>query len=146
MGSGVELLHVYAFAAIQTVPNMKTTVFLDVTPYSLVYKCRRFRGTCYVHPHDRKTWSGKRTFFSHKDAAEYYCNIWYMSNRIPGNTYRKRIILIIITTARTSNVTWMKTYFVTGHLPDTQHSGKLLMITEHSQCEDHDKNGKIICK
>ena len=45
MGSGLGLLPVYAFAATQTVPNMKTTVFLDVTPYSLVYKCRRFRRT-----------------------------------------------------------------------------------------------------
>lgn len=144
MGSGVEMLHVYALAATQTVPNMKTTVFLDVTPYSLVYKCRRFRRICYVHPHDRRTCSGRRMSFSHKDAAEYYSKTWYLSNRLPGNTYRKRVILII-TTARTSNVRRMDMYSVTGHLPGTQHSGKCLMITEHNQCEYHDKNGKI-CK
>ena len=144
MGSGVGLLHVYAFAATQTIPNMKTTVFLDATPYSRVYKYRRFRGTCYVHSHDRRTCSGRRMFFSHKDTAEYYSKIWCLSNRLPGNTHRKRIILII-TTARTSNVTRMDMYSVTGHLPGTQQSGKFLMIMEHSQCEDHEKNGEIIC-
>jgi hypothetical protein len=145
MGSGVGLLYVCAFVATQKVPNMKTTVLLDVTPYSLVYKCRRFRATCYVHPHDRRTCSGRRTFFSHKVAAEYYSKIWYFPNRLPGNTCWKRVILIIAI-ARTSNVTRMDMYCVTGHLPGTQHSGKFLMIMEHSQCEDHDKNGKIVCK
>jgi len=142
MGSGVGLPHVYTFAATQTVPNMKTAVFLDVTPYSLVYKCRRFGGTCYIHPHDRRTCSGRRTFFSRKDA---YSKIWYLSNKLAGNTYRKRAILIT-TTRRTSNVTRMDMYSVTGHLPVSQHSGKFLTITERSQYEDHDKNGKIICK
>jgi len=84
-------------------------------------------------------------FFSQKDAAEYYSKIWYLSNRLPENTHRKRVILII-TTSRTSNVTRMDMYSVTAHLPLNQHSGKFLMITEHSQCEGHDKNGKIICK
>lgn len=143
MGSGVGMPYVYAFAATQTLPNMKTTVFLDVTPYSLVYRCRRFRVTCYVHPHDRRTGSGRRTFFSYKDTAEYYSKIWYLSNTLPGNTYQKRAILII-PTARTSNVTRMDMYNVTGHLPGTHHSGKFLMIKEHRQCEDHDKNGHII--
>jgi hypothetical protein len=37
MGLVVRKVYAYTFAATQTAPNMKTTVFLDVTPYSLVY-------------------------------------------------------------------------------------------------------------
>jgi hypothetical protein len=129
MESDLGLLHVWAFAAIRIILNMKTMVFLDVNHYSLAYKCRRFRGTCYVRPHGRRTCSGRRAFFSHNDAAEYYSKIRYLSTKLPGDIYRKRVILII-TTARTSNVTRMDMNFVTGHFPFTQHSGKFLIITE----------------
>jgi len=142
MGSGLGLLHVYAFTANQTVPNMKTTVFLDVTLYSLVCKCRRFRGTCYVYPHDRRTCSGRRTFFFHKDAAEYYSKIWYLSNRLPGNIYRKRVI-IIITTARTSNITRMDMYSVNrapschpAHWQIFNDYGTQSMWKPEQECED----------
>lgn len=56
MGSGVGMLYVYAFAATQTVPNTKTTVLLDVTPYSLVYKCRRFEPPISILMTEEPAW------------------------------------------------------------------------------------------
>jgi hypothetical protein len=35
---------------------MKTTVFSDVTPCSLVDRCRHFGGTCFLHLQSRQWW------------------------------------------------------------------------------------------